>query len=100
MSEPVRIRDEDHEAIAAAQEVLGLPYPEVVHLALTTDILDGSPAQNARRAVQYYHTYVLEAYDDVHDVPVEELEFDSADQAKAGLSIGAEKHERRLSKQE
>jgi hypothetical protein len=97
MSEPVRIRDEDHEAIAAAQEVLGLPFPEVVHLALSTDVLDGSPAQNARRAIQFYYTYVLEQYDDIHEVPVEEIELDSADQAKAGLTIGAEKHERRLS---
>lgn len=100
MSEPVRIRDEDHEAIAAAQEVLGLPFPEVVHLALTTDILDGSPAQNARRAIQYYHTYVLEGYDDVHAVPVEDLQLDSAEQAKAGLTIGAQKHEQRLAKEE
>jgi hypothetical protein len=95
MSEPVRIRDEDHEAIAAAQEVLGLPYPEVVHLALNTDVLKGSPAQNARRAVQYYYTYIVREYDDVHEVPVEELSLDGADQAKAGLTIGAEKHENR-----
>ncbi|WP_323676280.1 hypothetical protein [Halorubellus sp. PRR65] len=99
MSEPVRIRDDDHEAITAAQDVLGLPYPEVVHLALTTDILSGSPAQNARRAIQYYHTYVLEQYDAIQDVPVEDITLDSADQAKAGLTIGAQKHEQRLAKQ-
>jgi len=96
MSETVRIRDADYEAIAAAQEVLGLPFPEVVHLSLNTDVLAGSPAQNARRAIQYYYTYVVEQYDDVHDVPVEELSFESADQAKAGLTIGAEKHENRV----
>ncbi|WP_123535674.1 hypothetical protein [Halosimplex salinum] len=96
MSETVRIRDEDYEAIAAAQEVLGLPFPEVVHLSLNTDVLKGSPAQNARRAIQYYYTYVIQEYDDVHDVPVEELSFESADQAKAGLTIGAEKHENRI----
>lgn len=97
MSEPVRIRDEDHEAIAAAQEVLGLPFPEVVHLSLTTDVLKGSPRQNARRAIQYYYTYIVQEYDDVHAVPVEDLSFESADQAKAGLTIGAEKHESRQS---
>lgn len=95
MSEPVRLRDEDYEAIETAQDVLGLPFPEVVHLALTTDVLKGSPKQNARRAIQYYYTYVLEQYDDVHEVPVEELSFDGADQAKAGLTVGAEKHEQR-----
>jgi hypothetical protein len=99
MSEPVRIRDDDYEAIATAQEVLGLTFPEVTHLALTTDILSGSPAQNARRAIQYYYTYVLEQYDDINEVPVEEIEFDSADQAKAGLTIGAEKHEQRLAQE-
>lgn len=61
MSETVRIRDEDYEAMAAVQELLGLPFPEVLHLSLT---LDG------------------------------------ADQAKAGLTIGAQKHESRLSKSE
>jgi|GEM_PF-1257537 len=96
MSETVRIRDEDYEAIAAAQEVLGLTFPETVHLSLNTDVLKGSATQNARRAIQYYYAYVVEEYDDVHEVPVEELSFESADQAKAGLTIGAEKHERRM----
>mgnify|MGYP000569075879 CR=1 FL=1 len=96
MSEPVRIRDEDYEAVSAAQEVLGLPFPEVLHLAMNTEILDGSPRQNARRAIQFYYTYIVQEYDDVTAVPVEELSFESADQAKAGLSIGAEKHRQRL----
>jgi hypothetical protein len=96
MSKTVRVRDEDYEAIEAAQAVLGLSFPEVVHLALNTEILKGSPAQNARRAVQYYYTYVVMEYDDVQSVPVEDLEFDAADQAKAGLTIGAEKHENRM----
>lgn len=95
MSEPVRMRDEDYEEIAAAQEVLGLPFPETVHLGLTTDILQGSTRQNARRAVQYYYTYIIEEYDDVHEVPVAELSLDSAEQAIAGLTVGAEKHEAR-----
>lgn len=98
MSEPVRIRDEDYEAISAAQEVLGLSFPDALHLSLNTDILKGSPRQNARRAIQYYYTYVIEEYDDVHEVPVEDLTFDGADQAKAGLTIGAEKHENRREK--
>lgn len=92
MSEPVRIRDEDYEAITAAQSVLGLPFPEVVHLSLNTDLLKGSPKQNARRALQYYYTYIVEEYDDVHDVPVEDCSFEAADQAIAGLTVGAEKH--------
>jgi hypothetical protein len=54
----------------------------------------------ARRAIQYYYTYILEEYDDVHEVPVEDLTFDGADQAKAGLTIGAEKHEIRRAKTE
>lgn len=95
MSETVRIRDEDYEKIEAAREILGLPFPEVLHLALTTDVLKGSPEQNARRAIQLYHAYVLEQYEDVHEVPVEDLTLDSADQAKAGLTIGAEKRDRR-----
>jgi len=97
MSEPVRIKDDDYEAIATVQDVLGLPFPEVMHLCLTTDVLKGSPQQNARRSIKYYYAYILEQYDDVHDVPVEELTFDSADQAKAGLTVGAEKHEQRRS---
>ncbi|ACV49179.1 MULTISPECIES: hypothetical protein [Halomicrobium] len=99
MSETVRIRDEDYEKIEAAQEVLGLSFPEVVHLALNTDVLTESPAQNARRAIRYYYTYIVMEYDDVQDVPVEELSLDSADQAKAGLTVGAEKHENDLEKQ-
>lgn len=99
MSETVRVRDDDYEQMQSAQEVLGLPFPEVVHLSLTTELLKGSPAQNARRAMQYYYTYILREYDDVRDVPVEELSFDSADQAKAGLTIGAEKHENQLREQ-
>ncbi|EMA47628.1 hypothetical protein [Halococcus saccharolyticus] len=98
MSEPVRIRDNDYEAISTAQEVLGLSFPDALHLSLTTDILKGSPKQNARRAIQYYYTYIVEQYDDIHEVPVEDLTFDGADQAKAGLTIGAEKHENRLAK--
>ena len=97
MSETVRIRDEDYEKLATAQEVLGLPFPEVVHLALTTDLLKGSVQQNARRAIQLYYAYVLEQYDDVQDVPVEDVTLDSADQAKAGLTVGAEKRDRRRS---
>lgn len=97
MSKPVRIRDEDYEAISAAQDVLGLPFPDVVHLSLTTDVLKGSPRQNARRAIQYYYTYIVQEYDDVQEVPVEDLTFEAADQAKAGLTIGAEKHENRTS---
>lgn len=93
MSETVRVRDEDYEAMAAVAEVLGISFPEVVHLSLNTDVLKGSARQNARRAIQYYYTYILNHYDDVHEVPVEELTLDSADQAKAALSIGAEKHE-------
>jgi hypothetical protein len=100
MSEPVRVREEDHDAITAVQEVLGLPFPEVVHLGLTTDVLDGSPAQNARRAIQYNDTYVLEQYDDVHDVPVDDITPDGADQATAGLTIGAQKREHRREKTE
>ncbi|MFB6175845.1 MAG: hypothetical protein ABEI99_01625 [Halobaculum sp.] len=96
MSETVRVRDDDYEQMRAAQEVLGLPFPEVVHLSLTTDLLDGSPAQNARRAIQNYQTYILMEYDDPHEVPVEEFEFDSADQVKTAVTIGAEKRERRL----
>lgn len=96
MSEPVRIRDEDHEAISAVQEVLGLTFPEAVHLSLNTDVLNGSPRQNARRAIQFYYTYILEQYDDVQEVPVEDLTLDSADQARAALTVGAEKHETRL----
>jgi len=99
MSETVRVRDDDYEQMQSAQEVLGLPFPEVVHLSLTTELLKGSPAQNARRAMQYYYTYILREYDGVRDVPVEELSFDSADQAKAGLTIGAEKHENQLREQ-
>lgn len=85
------MRDEDYEALAAAQDVLGLPFPEVVHLALNTTLLDGSPAQNARRAIQNYYTFVLREYDDPFEVPVDELGFDSADQAKTATTIGAEK---------
>jgi hypothetical protein len=96
MSETVRVRDEDYEQMRTAQEVLGLPFPEVVHLSLTTDLLDESPAQNARRAIQNYQTYILSKYDDPHEVPVEEFEFDSADQVKSAVTIGAEKRERRL----
>ncbi len=96
MSEPVRIRDEDHEAIAAVQKVLGLSFPETVHLSLNTDVLKGSPQQNARRAIQFYYTYILEQYDDVYEVPVDDLTLDSAEQAKAALTIGAEKHASRL----
>ena len=98
MSETVRIRDEDYEKIEAAQDVLGLSFPEVVHLALNSDILKESPAQNARRAIQYYYTYIVREYDDVQDVPIDDLSLDSADQAKAALTIGAEKHENRLRK--
>ncbi|PSQ16101.1 hypothetical protein BRD00_12105 [Halobacteriales archaeon QS_8_69_26] len=100
MSKTVRVRDEDYEAMEAVQDVLGMPFPEVVHLSLNTDILTGSPRQNARRAIQYYHTYVIKEYDDVHEVPVEDLTMETADQAKAGLSIGAEKHERRIAADE
>jgi len=100
MSETVRIRDEDYEKIAAAQSVLGLAFPEVVHLALNTEILKESPAQNARRAIQFYYTYIVMEYDDVQDVPVEELSLESADQAKAGLTVGAEKHQNHLDKQQ
>lgn len=96
MSETVRVREDDYEQMRAAQEVLGLPFPEVVHLSLTTDLLDESPAQNARRAIQNYQTYILMEYDDPHEVPVEEFEFDSADQVKTAVTIGAEKRERRL----
>lgn len=92
MSEPVRMRDDDYEKVAAAQEVLGLPFPETIHVCLNTDILNGSVTQNARRAIQYYHTYVLEQYDEIHDVPAEDMTFDGADQAIAGLTVGAEKH--------
>lgn len=98
MSETIRIRDDDYEAIAIAQEVLGLSFPDVLHLGLTTDILKGSTKQNAKRAIQYYYTYVIERYDDIHEVPVEDLTFDGANQAKAGLTIGAEKHNNYLSK--
>jgi hypothetical protein len=96
MSETVRVRDEDYERMEAAQEVLGLSFPEIVHLSLTTDLLDESPAQNARRALQDYYTYILLEYDEPHEVPVEDLSFDSADQAKTALTIGAEKRERRM----
>jgi hypothetical protein len=95
VSETVRVRDEDYERLQAAQDVLGLPFPDVVHLALNTDILQDSPAQNARRAIQLYYTFVVERYDAVHEVPVEEIEMDSVDQVKAGLTIGAEKQARR-----
>ena len=91
MSETVRVRDDDYEQIQAAQAVLGLSFPETVHLALNTELLDGSPAQNARRAIQNYYAFVLREYDDPTQVPVEELSLDSADQAKTGMSIGAEK---------
>ena len=91
MSETIRVRDEDYEALAAAQDVLELSFPEVVHLALNTTLLDGSPAQNARRAIQNYYTFVLREYDDPFAVPVDELGLDSADQAKSAMSIGAEK---------
>lgn len=100
MSEPVRIRDSDYEAISAAREVLGLSFPDTLHLSLNTDILKGSSKQNARRAIQYYYAYILEQYDDAHEVPVEDLTFDSVDQAKAGLTIGAEKHKNRLPEDE
>jgi len=99
MSETVRIRDEDYEKIEAAQAVLGLSFPEVIHLALNTELLKESPAQNARRAIQFYYTYIVMEYDDVQDVPIEDRSLDSADQAKAALTIGAEKHENRLQKQ-
>jgi hypothetical protein len=98
MSETVRIRDEDYEAISAAKDVLGLSFPDALHLSLNTDVLKGSPRQNARRAIQYYYTYIVEEYDNIHEVPVEDLSFDGTDQAKAGLTIGAEKHESRLEK--
>lgn len=98
MSETIRIRDEDYEAIAIAQDVLGLTFPDALHLGLTTNILKGSTKQNAKRAIQYYYTYIIERYDDIHEVPVEDLTFDGVDQAKAGLTIGAEKHENRLAK--
>lgn len=91
MSETVRVRDGDYEQIQAAQAVLGLSFPETVHLALNTGLLDGSPAQNARRAIQNYYAFVLPEYDDPTQVPVEELSLDSADQAKTGMTIGAEK---------
>jgi len=95
MSETVRVRDDDYERIAAAQEVLGLSFPEVVHLALNTDLLKESPAQNARRAIQNYYAFILLEYDDPQDVPVDELEFEGVDQAKSALTIGAEKRRNR-----
>ena len=70
-------------------------HPRTVHLGLTTDLLKGSTRQNARRALQYYYTYIVEQCDDVHEVPISELTLDSAEQAKAGLTVGAEKHEAR-----
>jgi hypothetical protein len=97
VSEPIRVREDDYERIAAAQAVLGLSFPETVHLALHTDLLDESPAQNARRAIQNYYTYILLQYDDPHEVPVDDLEFDGVDQAKSALTIGAQKRAMRQS---
>ena len=91
MSETVRVRDADYEALTDAQDVLGLSFPEVVHLGLNTALLDESPAQNARRAIQNYYTFILREYDDPYEVPVDELSLESADQAKTAMSIGAEK---------
>jgi hypothetical protein len=95
MSETVRVRDDDYERIAAAQAVLGLTFPETVHLALNTDVIKESPAQNARRALQNYYALILEQYDEPQDVPVDELSFEGVDQAKAALTIGAEKRRAR-----
>lgn len=100
MSETIRVRDDDYERIAAAQDVLGLSYPEVVHLALNTDLLSESPRQNARRAIQNYYTYILPQYDDPQSVPVDDLEFEGVDQAKSALTIGAQKRAMRQSESE
>lgn len=97
MSETIRVRDDDYERIAAAQAVLGLSYPEVVHLALNTDLLSESPKQNARRAIQNYYTYILPQYDNPQAVPVDDLEFEGVDQAKSALTIGAQKRAMRQS---
>lgn len=93
MSHTVRISEEDYEQIVAAQEVLELSFPDVLHLGLWTDLLKGSPRQNATRAVQNYYTFILGEYDDPAEVPVEELGFDAADQAKTAMTIGQEKRE-------
>lgn len=97
MSETIRVRNDDYERIAAAQDVLGLSFPDVVHLALNTDLLSESPAQNARRAIQNYYTYILPQYDDPQAVPVDELGFDGLDQARSALTIGAQKRAMRQS---
>jgi hypothetical protein len=41
---------------------------------------------------QFCYAYILQQYDNVQEVPVEDLTLDSVEQAKAGLTIGAEKH--------
>jgi hypothetical protein len=91
MSQAVRIGDDDYEKLATAQEILGLPFPDVVHLGLWTDLLKESPKQNATRAIENYYAFILHQYDDPQDVPVEELEFEGVDQAKTALTIGDEK---------
>jgi hypothetical protein len=96
MTETVRVSDEDYERIAAAAEVLGLTFPEVVELGLSTDLLNESPRQNARRALQNYFVYILGEYDDPHEVPVEDLEFEGPKQAMTALTIGQEKRESRM----
>ena len=96
MTETIRVSDEDYERIAAAAEVLGLTFPETVELGLSTELLNESPRQNARRALQNYYAYILGEYDEPHAVPVEELEFEGPKQAMSALTIGQEKRESRM----
>ncbi|QKY20282.1 hypothetical protein B4589_007775 [Halolamina sp. CBA1230] len=98
MTETIRVSDEDYERIAAAAAVLGLTFSEVVELGLSTDLLNESPRQNARRALQNYYVYILGQYDEPHEVPVEELTFEGPQQAMTALTIGQEKRESRMAK--
>ena len=100
MTETIRVSDEDYERIAAAAEVLGLTFSEVVELGLSTDLLTESPRQNARRALQNYYVYILGEYDEPHEVPVDEREFEGPQQAMTALTIGQEKRESRMAKEE
>jgi hypothetical protein len=100
MTETIRVSDEDYERIAAAAEVLGLTFSEVVELGLSTDLLTESPRQNARRALQNYYVYILGEYDEPREVPVDEREFEGPQQAMTALTIGQEKRESRMAKEE